>query len=163
MARSLPACGWQCQRSPCGLLADLAVGGGQGGQTKGISRTISPHGPHQWEELGIWFLEKATLEQKGKVREGPLALISGWASGPRGQEVKHLVQQHTRCGGQSDYLSVRQRKTHQKTTQQPKPNYNHIKGSKRGSNSGDWGDCTTESHRSPNTEDHTKKTMNQSR
>ena len=53
MAWSLPAWSWQCQRSPRALLENLAVGGGQGGQAKGISRTVSQHGPHQQEELGI--------------------------------------------------------------------------------------------------------------
>ena len=46
--------------------------------------------------------------------------------------------------------------------QQPKPNHNHIKSSTRASSAGDQRDYTTESNRSPTTEDQTMKTGSQS-
>ena len=59
--------------------------------------------------------------------------------------------------------------THERTNQQLKPNYKprgHIKSTKgipRASNSGDQGDCTAESDRSPTTEGCTRKTGSQRR
>lgn len=80
------------------------------------------------------------------------------------------AQQHTICGGQSDPQSSSWKRAHQrKTRQQSKPkdikraNINCIKSIPRASSSGDQGDCTTESHRSPTIEVHTTKSESQNR